>query len=95
MLKLMTLKHDIEERYGIVAHLDDYIGNDAISFQSNGYKFLIYIKEKEFFGSDVYSYNISHGKKMFGCGGSVLDEQSLFKVLSKYIKTVNVQGRLF
>lgn len=95
MLKLMTLKHDIEERYGVVTHLDEYIGNDAISFQNNGYKFIVYIKPKEFYGSDVYHYSISHGKKMFGCGGSVLDEQSLFKVLSKYIKTVNVQGRLF
>lgn len=95
MLNLMGLRNDIEERYGVVTHLDEYIGNDAISFQNNGYKFIVYIKPKEFFGSDVYRYSISHGKKMFGCGASVLDEQSLFKVLNKYIKTVNVQGRLF
>lgn len=50
---------------------------------------------KEFYGSDVYHYSISHGKKMFGCGASVLDEQSLFQVLGKYMKSVNVQLRLF
>ena|GEM_PF-3434378 len=95
MLNLMGLRKDIEERYGVVTHLDEYIGNDAISFQNNGYKFIVYIKPKEFYGSDVYHYSISHGKKMFGCGASVLDEQSLFQVFGKYIKPVNVQGRLF
>lgn len=75
MLNLMDLRKDIEERYGVVTHLDEYIGNDAISFQTDGYKFIVYIKPKEFYGSDVYHYSI--------------------KVFGKYIKSVNVQGRLF
>lgn len=93
MIELGEIKKEVEERYGVVTHLTTHFGDDAFTFRKNGYEFLIYVTKSNYFQDEAYSYYIT--KKDFASVAETKSKDDVFKALEKYIKTVNVQEKLF